>query len=277
MVQIIMDVFIVAIGFAGVQIAYNSIVYAQYTSKNWLKFGIAFVIITAVTIAMLIGASLLTNVPVLGGVISGINLIAHLFWTYIYPVRWLIATWFVAIPLLAMIVLTTQAGLRYRNKKATFEADLAKKEQARKDSKVIKPSEPEAEPEPTDDVVTVETEDEDVISLETPISQPVKLDLLDDYVLDMNGVSPSQIDVSTVDAIRTSRDLAKTQGLLVDNRRTGRYVLMYASQDGLNQARAWMKHNHFNSNDLPKSPTVATIVDGDVSFKAIKELLQEVG
>ncbi len=284
-VQLLADALLVAMLIAVVQIAYNTILYGQTKSvKAILMFGAIVLASLVVLIAGLIGIAKLTAVPVLGGLIGSLNLIGALFWSYIQPVRYGLLAWFLAIPALAFVVLTVQAGIRYRRKKLQFEENARKKEaEQRKTQANEQPVADEAEAEPEEAPVlpaldlSVEPDDEpdDKPAVTRPVfdlSAPAP----DEFNLDVQSAQETAIDVTTQATIRALKQQSIAQGLLVDTSQSGRYQFVYGDGKSYKQAEALFKKNHLDTSELLARPAYVVVTKSQVTSKSLTTLLTEV-
>ena len=284
-VQLLADALLVAMLIAVVQIAYNTILYGQTKSvKTISMFGAVVLVSLVALIAGLIGIAKLTAVPVLGGLIGSLNLIGALFWSYIQPVRYGVLAWFLAIPALAFVVLTVQAGVRYRRKKLQFEENARKKEaEQRKTQASEQPVADEAEAEPEEAPVlpaldlSVEPDDEpdDKPAVTRPVfdlSAPAQ----DEFNLDVQGVQETAIDVMTQANIRALKQQSIAQGLLVDTSQSGRYQFVYGDGKSYKQAEALFKKNHLDTSELLARPAYVVVTKSQVTSKSLTTLLTEV-
>lgn len=288
-VQLVADALLVAILIAVVQIAYNTILYGQTKSVKAISMFSAIVLVSLVAlIAGLIGIAKLTAVPVLGGLIGSLNLIGALFWSYIQPVRYGILVWFLAIPALAFIVLTVQAGIRYRRKKMAFEENARKKEAER--LKTQASEQPVAdEVEEDDDDVSEETPALPALDLSVepdvePDAKPVAtrpvFDLSapvpDTFNLDIQGVQNTAINVTTRANIRALKQQSIAQGLLVDTSQADEYRFIYGDGKSYKQAEALFKQNHLDTSELLARPAYVVVTKSQVTSKSLTTLLTEV-
>lgn len=284
-VQLLADALLVAILIAVVQIAYNTILYGQTKSVKAISMFSAIVLVSLVAlIAGLIGIAKLTAVPVLGGLIGSLNLIGALFWSYIQPVRYGVLAWFLAIPALAFVVLTVQAGVRYRRKKLQFEENARKKEaEQRKTQASEQPVADEAEAEPEEAPVlpaldlSVEPDDEpdDKPAVTRPVfdlSAPAPYE----FSLDVQGAQETAIDVTTQATIRALKQQSIAQGLLVDTSQAGRYQFVYGDGKSYKQAEALFKQNHLDTSELLARPAYVVVTKSQVTSKSLTTLLTEV-
>lgn len=282
-VQLIADALLIAMLIATIQIAYNTLLYGQTKSvKSIGSFGLVLVLASVVLVAGLIGIAKLTNVPVLGGVIGSINLIGALFWSYIQPMRYIILAWFLAIPALAFIVLTVQAGIRYRRKKVAFEENASIKEAERLKAQA-------SEPTPEDDTVE-EDEPDDVPELpaldlsvnpdDEPVATRPVFDLSattpDTFTLDVTSAHKTTIDVSTQAHIRALKQQSISNGLLVDDTRDGEYQFVYGDGKSYKQAEALFVKNHLDTSELMARPAYVVVSKSQVTSKSLTTLLTEV-
>lgn len=284
-VQLLADALLVAMLIAVVQIAYNTILYGQTKSvKTISMFGAVVLVSLVALIAGLIGIAKLTAVPVLGGLIGSLNLIGALFWSYIQPVRYGVLAWFLAIPALAFVVLTVQAGVRYRRKKLQFEENARKKEaEQRKTQASEQPVANEAEAEPEEAPVlpaldlSVEPDDEpdDKPAVTRPVfdlSAPAQ----DEFNLDVQGAQETAIDVTTQATIRALKQQSIAQGLLVDTSQSGHYQFVYGDGKSYKQAEALFKKNHLDTSELLARPAYVVVTKSQVTSKSLTTLLTEV-
>lgn len=284
-VQLLADALLVAMLIAVVQIAYNTILYGQTKSvKTISMFGAVVLVSLVALIAGLIGIAKLTAVPVLGGLIGSLNLIGALFWSYIQPVRYGVLAWFLAIPALAFVVLTVQAGVRYRRKKLQFEENARKKEaEQRKTQASEQPVADEAEAEPEEAPVlpaldlSVEPDDEpdDKPEVTRPVfdlSAPAQ----DEFNLDVQGAQETAIDVTTQATIRALKQQSIAQGLLVDTSQSGYYQFVYGDGKSYKQAEALFKKNHLDTSELLARPAYVVVTKSQVTSKSLTTLLTEV-
>lgn len=284
-VQLLADALLVAMLIAVVQIAYNTILYGQTKSvKTISMFGAVVLVSLVALIAGLIGIAKLTAVPVLGGLIGSLNLIGALFWSYIQPVRYGVLAWFLAIPALAFVVLTVQAGVRYRRKKLQFEENARKKEaEQRKTQASEQPVADEAEAEPEEAPVlpaldlSVEPDDEpdDKPAVTRPVfdlSAPAQ----DEFNLDVQGAQETAIDVTTQATIRALKQQSIAQGLLVDTSQSGHYQFVYGDGKSYKQAEALFKKNHLDTSELLARPAYVVVTKSQVTSKSLTTLLTEV-
>ena len=284
-VQLLADALLVAMLIAVVQIAYNTILYGQTKSvKTISMFGAVVLVSLVALIAGLIGIAKLTAVPVLGGLIGSLNLIGALFWSYIQPVRYGVLAWFLAIPALAFVVLTVQAGVRYRRKKLQFEENARKKEaEQRKTQASEQPVADEAEAEPEEAPVlpaldlSVEPDDEpdDKPAVTRPVfdlSAPAQ----DEFNLDVQGAQETAIDVTTQATIRALKQQSIAQGLLVDTSQSGHYQFFYGDGKSYKQAEALFKKNHLDTSELLARPAYVVVTKSQVTSKSLTTLLTEV-
>lgn len=284
-VQLLADALLVAMLIAVVQIAYNTILYGQTKSvKTISMFGAVVLVSLVALIAGLIGIAKLTAVPVLGGLIGSLNLIGALFWSYIQPVRYGVLAWFLAIPALAFVVLTVQAGVRYRRKKLQFEENARKKEaEQRKTQASEQPVADEAEAEPEEAPVlpaldlSVEPDDEpdDKPAVTRPVfdlSAPAQ----DEFNLDVQGAQETAIDVTTQATLRALKQQSIAQGLLVDTSQSGRYQFVYGDGKSYKQAEALFKKNHLDTSELLARPAYVVVTKSQVTSKSLTTLLTEV-
>ena len=284
-VQLLADALLVAMLIAVVQIAYNTILYGQTKSvKTISMFGAVVLVSLVALIAGLIGIAKLTAVPVLGGLIGSLNLIGALFWSYIQPVRYGVLAWFLAIPALAFVVLTVQAGIRYRRKKLQFEENTRKKEaEQRKAQASEQPVADEAEAEPEEAPVlpaldlSVEPDDEpdDKPAVTRPVfdlSAPAQ----DEFNLDVQGAQETAIDVTTQATIRALKQQSIAQGLLVDTSQSGHYQFVYGDGKSYKQAEALFKKNHLDTSELLARPAYVVVTKSQVTSKSLTTLLTEV-
>lgn len=284
-VQLLADALLVAMLIAVVQIAYNTILYGQTKSvKTISMFGAVVLVSLVALIAGLIGIAKLTAVPVLGGLIGSLNLIGALFWSYIQPVRYGVLAWFLAIPALAFVVLTVQAGARYRRKKLQFEENARKKEaEQRKTQASEQPVADEAEAEPEEAPVlpaldlSVEPDDEpdDKPAVTRPVfdlSAPAQ----DEFNLDVQGAQETAIDVTTQATIRALKQQSIAQGLLVDTSQSGHYQFVYGDGKSYKQAEALFKKNHLDTSELLARPAYVVVTKSQVTSKSLTTLLTEV-
>lgn len=288
-VQMLADALLVTMLIATIQIAYNTLLYGQTKSaKSVGIFGLIIVLAGAVLVAGLIGIAKLTNVPVLGGLIGSLNLIGSLFWSYIAPVRYIVLAWFLAIPALAFIVLTVQAGIRYRRKKMAFEENARKKEAER--LKTQASEQPVAdEVEEDDDDVSEETPALPALDLSVepdvePDAKPVAtrpvFDLSapvpDTFNLDIQGVQNTAINVTTRANIRALKQQSIAQGLLVDTSQADEYRFIYGDGKSYKQAEALFKKNHLDTSELLARPAYVVVTKSQVKSKSLTTLLTEV-
>lgn len=284
-VQLLADALLVAMLIAVVQIAYNTILYGQTKSvKTISMFGAVVLVSLVALIAGLIGIAKLTAVPVLGGLIGSLNLIGALFWSYIQPVRYGVLAWFLAIPALAFVVLTVQAGVRYRRKKLQFEENARKKEaEQRKTQASEQPVADEAEAEPEEAPVlpaldlSVEPDDEpdDKPAVTRPVfdlSAPAQ----DEFNLDVQGAQETAIDVTTQATIRALKQQSIAQGLLIDTSQSGHYQFVYGDGKSYKQAEALFKKNHLDTSELLARPAYVVVTKSQVTSKSLTTLLTEV-
>lgn len=284
-VQLLADALLVAMLIAVVQIAYNTILYGQTKSvKTISMFGAVVLVSLVALIAGLIGIAKLTAVPVLGGLIGSLNLIGALFWSYIQPVRYGVLAWFLAIPALAFVVLTVQAGVRYRRKKLQFEENARKKEaEQRKTQASEQPVANEAEAEPEEAPVlpaldlSVEPDDEpdDKPAVTRPVfdlSAPAQ----DEFNLDVQGAQETAIDVTTQATIRALKQQSIAQGLLVDTSQSGHYQFVYGDGKSYKQAEALFEKNHLDTSELLARPAYVVVTKSQVTSKSLTTLLTEV-
>lgn len=284
-VQLLADALLVAMLIAVVQIAYNTILYGQTKSvKTISMFGAVVLVSLVALIAGLIGIAKLTAVPVLGGLIGSLNLIGALFWSYIQPVRYGVLAWFLAIPALAFVVLTVQAGVRYRRKKLQFEENARKKEaEQRKTQASEQPVADEAEAEPEEAPVlpaldlSVEPDDEpdDKPAVTRPVfdlSAPAQ----DEFNLNVQGAQETAIDVTTQATIRALKQQSIAQGLLVDTSQSGHYQFVYGDGKSYKQAEALFKKNHLDTSELLARPAYVVVTKSQVTSKSLTTLLTEV-
>lgn len=288
-VQMLADALLVTMLIATIQIAYNTLLYGQTKSaKSVGIFGLIIVLAGAVLVAGLIGIAKLTNVPVLGGLIGSLNLIGSLFWSYIAPVRYIVLAWFLAIPALAFIVLTVQAGIRYRRKKMAFEENARKKEAERLKT--------QASEQPVADEVE---EDDDDVSEETPALPALDLSVEPDvepdvkpvatrpvfdlsapvpdtFSLDIQGVQNTAINVTTRANIRALKQQSIAQGLLVDTSQADEYRFIYGDGKSYKQAEALFKKNHLDTSELLARPAYVVVTKSQVKSKSLTTLLTEV-
>lgn len=284
-VQLIADALLVAMLIAVVQIAYNTILYGQTKSIKAISMFSAIVLASLVAlIAGLIGIAKLTAVPVLGGLIGSLNLIGALFWSYIQPVRYGVLAWFLAIPALAFVVLTVQAGVRYRRKKLQFEENARKKEaEQRKTQASEQPVADEAEAEPEEAPVlpaldlSVEPDDEpdDKPAVTRPVFD-LSAPALDEFDLDVQGAQETAIDVTTQATIRALKQQSIAQGLLVDTSQSGHYQFVYGDGKSYKQAEALFKKNHLDTSELLARPAYVVVTKSQVTSKSLTTLLTEV-
>lgn len=282
-VQLLADALLVAMLIAVVQIAYNTILYGQTKSvKAILMFGAIVLASLVALIAGLIGIAKLTTVPVLGGLIGSLNLIGALFWSYIQPVRYGVLAWFLAIPALAFVVLTVQAGIRYRRKKLQFEENARKKEaEQRKTQASEQPIADEAEPEeaPVLPALDLSVEPDDEPDDKPVVTRPV-FDLSapapEEFKLDVQGAKETAIDVTTQASIRALKQQSIAQGLLVDTSQAGRYQFVYGDGKSYKQAEALFKQNHLDTSELLARPAYVVVTKSQVTSKSLTTLLTEV-
>lgn len=282
-VQLLADALLVAMLIAVVQIAYNTILYGQTKSvKTISMFGAVVLVSLVALIAGLIGIAKLTAVPVLGGLIGSLNLIGALFWSYIQPVRYGVLAWFLAIPALAFVVLTVQAGVRYRRKKLQFEENARKKEaEQRKTQASEQPvaDEPEPEDAPVLPALDLSVEPDDEPEDKPAVTRPV-FDLsapaLDEFDLDVQGAQETVIDVTTQATIRALKQQSIAQGLLVDTSQSGRYQFVYGDGKSYKQAEALFKKNHLDTSELLARPAYVVVTKSQVTSKSLTTLLTEV-
>lgn len=282
-VQLVADALLVAMLIAVVQIAYNTILYGQTKSVKAISMFSAIVLVSLVAlIAGLIGIARLTAVPVLGGLIGSLNLIGALFWSYIQPVRYGILVWFLAIPALAFVVLTVQAGIRYRRKKLQFEENARKKEaEQRKTQASEQPVADEAEPEeaPVLPALDLSVEPDDEPDDKPAVTRPV-FDLSapapDEFKLDVQGAKETAIDVTTQATIRALKQQSIAQGLLVDTSQAGRYQFVYGDGKSYKQAEVLFKQNHLDTSELLARPAYVVVTKSQVTSKSLTTLLTEV-
>lgn len=287
-VQMLADALLVTMLIATIQIAYNTLLYGQTKSaKSVGIFGLIIVLAGAVLVAGLIGIAKLTNVPVLGGLIGSLNLIGGLFWSYIAPVRYIVLAWFLAIPALAFIVLTVQAGIRYRRKKMAFEENARKKEAERLKTQA------------SEQPVADEVEDDDDVSEETPALPALDLSVEPDvepdakpvatrpvfdlsapvpntFNLDIQGVQNTAINVTTRANIRALKQQSIAQGLLVDTSQADEYRFIYGDGKSYKQAEALFKKNHLDTSELLARPAYVVVTKSQVKSKSLTTLLTEV-
>ena len=247
-------------------------------------FGAVVLVSLVALIAGLIGIAKLTAVPVLGGLIGSLNLIGALFWSYIQPVRYGVLAWFLAIPALAFVVLTVQAGVRYRRKKLQFEENARKKEaEQRKTQASEQPVADEAEAEPEEAPVlpaldlSVEPDDEpdDKPAVTRPVfdlSAPAQ----DEFNLDVQDAQETAIDVTTQATIRALKQQSIAQGLLVDTSQSGHYQFVYGDGKSYKQAEALFKKNHLDTSELLARPAYVVVTKSQVTSKSLTTLLTEV-
>lgn len=288
-VQMLADALLVTMLIATIQIAYNTLLYGQTKSaKSVGIFGLIIVLAGAVLVAGLIGIAKLTNVPVLGGLIGSLNLIGGLFWSYIAPVRYIVLAWFLAIPALAFIVLTVQAGIRYRRKKMAFEENARKKEAER--LKTQASEQPVAdEVEEDDDDVSEETPALPALDLSVepdvePDAKPVatrpvfdlSAPIPDTFNLDIQGVQNTAINVTTRANIRALKQQSIAQGLLVDTSQADEYRFIYGDGKSYKQAEALFKKNHLDTSELLARPAYVVVTKSQVKSKSLTTLLTEV-
>ena len=282
-VQLVADALLVAMLIAVVQIAYNTILYGQTKSVKAISMFSAIVLVSLVVlIAGLIGIAKLTAVPVLGGLIGSLNLIGALFWSYIQPVRYGILAWFLAIPALAFVVLTVQAGIRYRRKKLQFEENARKKEaEQHKTQASEQPVADEAEPEeaPVLPALDLSVEPDDEPDDKPAVTRPV-FDLSapapDEFNLDVQGAQETVIDVTTQATIRALKQQSIAQGLLVDTSQSGHYQFVYGDGKSYKQAEALFKKNHLDTSELLARPAYVVVTKSQVTSKSLTTLLTEV-
>lgn len=284
-VQLLADALLVAMLIAVVQIAYNTILYGQTKSvKTISMFGAVVLVSLVALIAGLIGIAKLTAVPVLGGLIGSLNLIGALFWSYIQPVRYGVLAWFLAIPALAFVVLTVQAGVRYRRKKLQFEENARKKEaEQRKTQASEQPVADEAEAEPEEAPVlpaldlSVEPDDEpdDKPAVTRPVFD-LSAPALDEFDLDVQGAQETAIDVTTQATIRALKQQSIAQGLLIDTSQSGHYQFVYGDGKSYKQAEALFKKNHLDTSELLARPAYVVVTKSQVTSKSLTTLLTEV-
>ena len=287
-VQLVADALLVAMLIAVVQIAYNTILYGQTKSIKAISMFSAIVLVSLVAlIAGLIGIAKLTAVPVLGGLIGSLNLIGALFWSYIQPVRYGVLAWFLAIPALAFVVLTVQAGIRYRRKKLQFEENARKKEAEQhktqaSEQPVADDAEPEeAEPEeaPVLPALDLSVEPDDEPNDKPAVTRPV-FDLSapapDEFNLDVQGAQETAIDVTTQATIRALKQQSIAQGLLVDTSQSGHYQFVYGDGKSYKQAEALFKKNHLDTSELLARPAYVVVTKSQVTSKSLTTLLTEV-
>lgn len=282
-VQLVADALLVAMLIAVVQIAYNTILYGQTKSvKTISMFGAVVLVSLVALIAGLIGIAKLTAVPVLGGLIGSLNLIGALFWSYIQPVRYGVLAWFLAIPALAFVVLTVQAGIRYRRKKLQFEENARKKEaEQRKTQASEQPvaDEPEPEDAPVLPALDLSVEPDDEPEDKPAVTRPV-FDLSapapDEFNLDVQGAQETVIDVTTQATIRALKQQSIAQGLLVDTSQSGRYQFVYGDGKSYKQAEALFKKNHLDTSELLARPAYVVVTKSQVTSKSLTTLLTEV-
>ena len=282
-VQLLADALLVAMLIAVVQIAYNTILYGQTKSVKAISMFSAIVLASLVAlIAGLIGIAKLTAVPVLGGLIGSLNLIGALFWSYIQPVRYGVLAWFLAIPALAFVVLTVQAGIRYRRKKLQFEENAREKEaEQRKAQASEQPVADEAEPEeaPVLPALDLSVEPDDEPDDKPAVTRPV-FDLSapaqDEFNLDVQGAQETVIDVTTQATIRALKQQSIAQGLLVDTSQSGRYQFVYGDGKSYKQAEALFKKNHLDTSELLARPAYVVVTKSQVTSKSLTTLLTEV-
>lgn len=283
-VQMLADALLVTMLIATIQIAYNTLLYGQTKSaKSVGIFGLIIVLAGAVLVAGLIGIAKLTNVPVLGGLIGSLNLIGGLFWSYIAPVRYIVLAWFLAIPALAFIVLTVQAGIRYRRKKMAFEENARKKEAER--LKTQASEQPVADEVENDDDVSEETPVLPALDLSVePDAEPVAtrpvFDLSapapDTFKIDVQGVQNTAINVTTRANIRALKQQSIAQGLLVDTSQADEYRFIYGDGKSYKQAEAVFKKNHLDTSELLARPAYVVVTKSQVKSKSLTTLLTEV-
>lgn len=283
-VQMLADALLVTMLIATIQIAYNTLLYGQTKSvKSVGIFGLVIVLASAVLVAGLIGIAKLTNVPVLGGLIGSLNLIGGLFWSYIAPVRYIVLAWFLAIPALAFIVLTVQAGIRYRRKKMAFEENARKKEAER--LKTQASEQPVADEVDDDDDVPDETPALPALDLsvepdEEPVATRPVFDLSapapDTFNLDIQGVQETAINVTTRANIRALKQQSIAQGLLVDTSQADEYRFIYGDGKSYKQAEALFKKNHLDTSELLARPAYVVVTKSQVKSKSLTTLLTEV-
>lgn len=287
-VQMLADALLVTMLIATIQIAYNTLLYGQTKSaKSVGIFGLIIVLAGAVLVAGLIGIAKLTNVPVLGGLIGSLNLIGGLFWSYIAPVRYIVLAWFLAIPALAFIVLTVQAGIRYRRKKMAFEENARKKEAER--LKTQASEQPVADEVEEDDDVSEETPallaldlsvEPDVEPDAKPVATRPVFDLSapapDTFNLDIQGVQNTAINVTTRANIRALKQQSIAQGLLVDTSQADEYRFIYGDGKSYKQAEALFKKNHLDTSELLARPAYVVVTKSQVKSKSLTTLLTEV-
>lgn len=282
-VQMLADALLVTMLIATIQIAYNTLLYGQTKSaKSVGIFGLIIVLAGAVLVAGLIGIAKLTNVPVLGGLIGSLNLIGSLFWSYIAPVRYIVLAWFLAIPALAFIVLTVQAGIRYRRKKMAFEENARKKEAERLKTQA---SEQPVADEVEDDDVSEETPALPALDLsvepdEEPVATRPVFDLSapapDTFSLDIQGVQETAIDVTTRANIRALKQQSIAHGLLIDTSQADEYRFIYGDGKSYKQAEAVFKKNHLDTSELLARPAYVVVTKSQVKSKSLTTLLTEV-
>lgn len=289
-VQMLADALLVTMLIATIQIAYNTLLYGQTKSaKSVGIFGLIIVLAGAVLVAGLIGIAKLTNVPVLGGLIGSLNLIGGLFWSYIAPVRYIVLAWFLAIPALAFIVLTVQAGIRYRRKKMAFEENARKKEAERLKTQVSEQPVADEVEEDDDDDVSEETPALPALDLSVepdvePDAKPVAtrpvFDLSapapDTFNLDIQGVQNTAINVTTRANIRALKQQSIAQGLLVDTSQADEYRFIYGDGKSYKQAEALFKKNHLDTSELLARPAYVVVTKSQVKSKSLTTLLTEV-
>lgn len=286
-VQLLADALLVAMLIAVVQIAYNTILYGQTKSvKTISMFGAVVLVSLVALIAGLIGIAKLTAVPVLGGLIGSLNLIGALFWSYIQPVRYGVLAWFLAIPALAFVVLTVQAGIRYRRKKLQFEENARKKEAEQRKTQaseqpIADEAEAEAEPEeaPVLPALDLSVEPDDEPDDKPAVTRPV-FDLSapaqDEFNLDVQDAQETAIDVTTQTSIRALKQQSIAQGLLVDTSQSGRYQFVYGDGKSYKQAEALFKKNHLDTSELLARPAYVVVTKSQVTSKSLTTLLTEV-
>lgn len=289
-VQMLADALLVTMLIATIQIAYNTLLYGQTKSaKSVGIFGLIIVLAGAVLVAGLIGIAKLTNVPILGGLIGSLNLIGGLFWSYIAPVRYIVLAWFLAIPALAFIVLTVQAGIRYRRKKMAFEENARKKEAERLKTQVSEQPVADEVEEDDDDDVSEETPALPALDLSVepdvePDAKPVAtrpvFDLSapapDTFNLDIQGVQNTAINVTTRANIRALKQQSIAQGLLVDTSQADEYRFIYGDGKSYKQAEALFKKNHLDTSELLARPAYVVVTKSQVKSKSLTTLLTEV-
>lgn len=281
-VQMLADAWLVTMLIATIQIAYNTLLYGQTKSvKSVGIFGLIIILAGAVLVAGLIGIAKLTNVPVLGGLIGSLNLIGSLFWSYIAPVRYIVLAWFLAIPALAFIVLTVQAGIRYRRKKTAFEENARKKEAERLKAQASEqPVADEVEDEAPEEAPALQALDLSVSPDDEPVPTRPVFDLsapaTDTFNLDIQGVQETAIDVTTQANVRALKQQSIARGLLVDTSQAGEYRFIYGDGKSYKQAEALFKKNHLDTSELLARPAYVVVTKSQVKSKSLTTLLTEV-